>query len=138
VKIAFFPTRSIFYCNIFSLIRWNPLPYSPLTPFFLCSVLSGQCVLEKFLFKIKRKLSPLCSCLSGDGKRCQSFHFCLFELCCPQREPYCMLIQSKSAVASPASCVRSTQSFVACSIKIPGWLGPDQRNLRRPSRPRSD
>ena len=39
---------------------------SPLTPFFLCSFLSGQCVLNKFLFKIKRKLSPLCSCSSGD------------------------------------------------------------------------
>ena len=39
---------------------------SPLTPFFLCSFLSGQCILNKFLFKIKRKLSPLCPCLSGD------------------------------------------------------------------------
>jgi hypothetical protein len=35
-------------------------------PFFLCSFLSGQCILNKFLFKIKRKLSPLCPCLSGD------------------------------------------------------------------------
>ena len=39
---------------------------SPLTPFFLCSFLSGQCILNKFLFKIKRKLSPLCPSLSGD------------------------------------------------------------------------
>ena len=39
---------------------------SPLTPFFLCSFLSGHCVLNNFLFKIKRKPSPLCSCLSGD------------------------------------------------------------------------
>ena len=39
---------------------------SPLTHFFLCSFLSGQSILNKFLFKIKKKSSPLCSCLSGD------------------------------------------------------------------------
>lgn len=36
------------------------------TPIFLCSLLSGNCTLNKFLFKIKRKPSPLCYCLSGE------------------------------------------------------------------------
>ncbi len=39
---------------------------SSLTSFFLCSILSGHCILNKFLFKLKRSPSPLCSCLSGE------------------------------------------------------------------------
>ena len=39
---------------------------SSLTPFFLCSLLSGHSILNQFLFKIKRSPSPLCSCMSGE------------------------------------------------------------------------
>ena len=61
---------NLVYCHYWSsdtiVLSLGAILDSPLTPFFLCSFLSSQCILNKFLFKIKRKLSPLCSCLSCD------------------------------------------------------------------------
>jgi hypothetical protein len=52
---------------------WSPVESalilgSSLTPFFLCSLLSGHCVLNKFLSKLKRSPFLLCCCSSGEGE----------------------------------------------------------------------
>jgi hypothetical protein len=50
----------------FPAVKTPFILHSSLTHIFLCSLLSGNWTLNKFLFKIKRKSSPLCSCLSGE------------------------------------------------------------------------
>lgn len=44
-------------------------------PLFLCSFLSGHCILNDFLFKIKKSSSPSCSCLKGD----ETVHHVIFD-----------------------------------------------------------